>query len=314
MGEIQMIKAFENEGQTIELTTKGIITQISDFVRRGADTCTIDIQDFVLVSNREIENKENPTYEDFTTNGLPILDYSVYQLLSDSDKRKIKWRVDLERDQYTGKELYKSFVVNVYLVLIRGRAIIPSGERIPKFIDRFLDDKFTIQRSYDVLSYMGVDKYRYDYYMQINYGQFPDILRSRLGKGIAGMRIVSAFCSHEIDNKDCTPHIVDIQKKFREIIKVPCFDFHALFKPAELQSIPLNSNIENMMLLSFTESTLKDMVKNKFINNVPIHNPRAMHYVNWDDDFFSNFDNYMILDEESSESEDKENAEEVKEE
>jgi hypothetical protein len=64
---------------------------------------------------------------------------------------------------------------------------------------------------------------------------------------------------------------------------------HSLFQPNELIGLSINSNLNNLILESFSSEKINLFIKNKSLYKYPSFNSRAVQYLTWDDSFFSLF-------------------------
>jgi hypothetical protein len=264
--------------------TKSLI----NLINHASENRKVEISSLLFTSTKEFDISK-VTMRTIIDCGIPIFDFIIYQNLSEEDKKKIKWVIDSKRKIYTETEISFSTLFIYFMLITRNKVFPEKHENIPSFLLRFMITPMTVDDVKECLSNNNLSLFSHVWIKDIKISKLTDSLKNRIKQGIAGMRLFTVISENEPD-KNINSNLSQLVDNIKFLInRGPYWEMHTLFQTSFLNSQSINANLNNLLIDLYSFDKLEQLVLNKSIFKMPKFNPRAIQYLQWSDNFFSEF-------------------------
>lgn len=291
---MQQIKPFNLSGDFVATDLKEFGNLLINLINVSSQTNQIELSDLRFSAGKMFDVNRLLTFDEILENRIPIIDYLIYLKLSNDQKQKVRWELNIARPAYTQSQVAYSVLCLYVMVVTRNKAMPDNNESIPMFLSKFMKLPMKLEEICDCLSNNDLNLFTHSWVKEIPVKSLSIALQNRFRQGIAGMRLFSIFRDYTPDMEidESTKVTVD---RIKDLVNGgPYWEMHTLFQPIELSSMSINSSLNNLMLVCYTDKKLSEMKHNKSIYRYPKYTAKGEQYKNWDMNFFSYFKSKVI--------------------
>lgn len=286
----EKFEAFKLTSEYISTDLTEITYRLDNILSNAICTDKFEISEFRIIKYKGSEFKENMTIQDLCASGVGLFDYHIYYNLEKRLQDMIKIEETEDDIRYKETEFVQSILSCYYIHMIRAKPFPEDQtELLPSFITNVMRVSLSVKDMSRILTCNDIHKISGSWVRYIREEQLPVLMVKRLKSGISGMRLITAFCSRELD-KNTDPVVGRCQVILRKLIEDgPKLEFHSYFRPSSLSNISLNANMNNLLFNGFTQATLKQMRDQKLIYTIPTFDNQTKDWRLWTNATFSEF-------------------------
>jgi len=267
---------------------------LEDLLNTASQNNIIELSNVKFIAGKPFDKNTELTFDQIIEYRIPIMDYLLFWSLDYEQRKRITWQLQSSRVEYNQTQVSFSLLLLYVMIMTRNKALPEENENIPIFLSKFMKIPIDIEDIRECLSYNNLNLFTHTWVKDVDISKLSNALQNRLAQGIAGSRLFSVFRDYDVD--------LDIDDKLKRVvenIKIlvnngPFWEMHTLFQPKELSAMSINSCLNNLMILCFSEKTLQKMKDNKSIYRMPKYSMKGEAVRNWDHKFFELFTTKLL--------------------
>lgn len=272
----------------IDIDASEVAKALQTYLERGSKLTGVSVDDISTSVFEMPPDVSKCNLVDLISRGMKLFDAIVWLTAGRPARRPLRVDPQLTQESVTSMHEIARSVFYVYFFLLT-QARYPAGSksrvkpRVPNFLSVIMGMEKDQSVYVDQICSFEPQKFDPAWARSVNFSKFGQESLSRFGLGVAGYRLFGPFKSYQV--KDGLPANIMSAVQFAQTVanSAPTWDIHPLTRaPAVLTKRGnLNKNLGNLILESFTEEQISEMVQSKLLYAKPVKEPTCRNYMQW---------------------------------
>jgi len=278
-----------------------IAEYVRHFVASGSRKNAVAKEDLTIVARPGFAGNQFANLMEALSHGTKFFDAVYYFCLREADRPDINVQDVAVAPAFATNQDLSLAIFCLYFWLLT-RANIPRFENgrqtqpTPNFLTNVLGADINQATWLSGLASFDLIKVDHRWIRHINTDPLGVEARNRFGLGVAGYRVIDAVLTLAPDNNpdQSAQNAIDALRSLRN--KGPLWDVHPVTRSTEFLTVvkSLNKNLDNLLLDSFSQATLTELVRAKKLFRMPIRDPGYNQYKQWIPATFDDFNDRIF--------------------
>jgi hypothetical protein len=284
---IREISAMNFGGTFIKLDFSNFFNFAKDVLSKSSDKSLIKIEGLKFIINSG-DLKVGMSLDEISAVGILPIDYFEWTVLTNLGY-EIEVSINADQEPYDSVIAGKVLVYLVFIGFTRGKFSLGPDESMPKFCESFLGLNMPRAEIERYTSVNNINNLNSTFLQNIDVRSLGDAFYNRIKAGIAGSRYFNVFKDYKF-KENISREIKEKADMIAEIARGgPYYEMHPFMVPNNLKGISIGKNLANLILETFSEDSIKEMVKNKSLYSKPVFSSNHSLYLQWDSTFKNNY-------------------------
>jgi hypothetical protein len=281
----------------IHIDTTEVAKALQKYLEAGSKLTGVDLNDINTSVIRLPLTPATVTLAELLNLGMKLFDAIVWLTAGRPTSHPLKLDTTMTKDSIASShEIARATFYCYFMLLVQARypANVNSKEKpkIPNFLTTIMGMSEDQSKYVSTICTFEPSKFDPKWVRYIKFAGFGQEALSRFGLGVAGYRMFGPFALY-LPKPDIDPNIMPAFEFAKKIAKTHAsWNVHPLLRSPNVLTARgnLNKNLGNLILESFTDDDIKEMVKSKILYQVPVKEAGHLQYKQWsvEDDITGN--------------------------
>lgn len=274
----------------IRVNTREVAEAFATFLTIGSRIINLSIDQLNVTANDDTIDAGTATVVNLIEHGNPVFNALLYVKLPLGNRPAVVRVPHADRKAAIPHgEIASAIFFQYFMIMTRGSPSdaddATAGTRVPKFLGTVLQLRQTPKYYHDILASFPLSAIGNDWVRYVQIGGLSTEARSRLSLGVAGYRVLAPFRYLSPHGRDTwTTEHENAYRVALQMAQLPAsWDWHPATRDPNLTQRfgPLNANLNQLALMSFTGDDLANLVTTRAIFAVPVDNPTVRDWMSW---------------------------------
>jgi len=271
-----------------DIDAQEVAKALQTFLERGSKLTGVSIDDKSTSLTSIPADPQKASLADLISRGMKLFDAIVWITAGRPASRPLRVDPSMTKDSIPSLHEIARSVFYVYFFLLT-QARYPAGSKstqkpnVPNFLKVIMGMELDQNVYVDRICSFEPQKFDPAWARMVNFSNFGQESLSRFGLGVAGYRLFGPFQSYSV-RTDLPDNLKNAVSFAQKVANAPAsWDVHPLTRsPTVLTKRGnLNKNLGNLILDSFTDEQIDEMVKSKLLFAKPTREPTCRNYLQW---------------------------------